>query len=52
LVQPDIRRRFDLIAQLALVGVLVVGCFLVLRPFLVATLFAAIICVSSWPLFL
>ncbi|WP_223246963.1 AI-2E family transporter [Sulfuriferula thiophila] len=32
--------------------VLVVGCFVVLRPFLAATLLAAVLCVSTWPLYL
>jgi predicted PurR-regulated permease PerM len=31
---------------------LVAGCFLVLRPFLAATLLAAVICVTTWPLYL
>ena len=33
-------------------AVLVGGCFLVLRPFLAAILFAAVVCVSTWPLYL
>ena len=32
--------------------ILVAGCFLVLRPFLAATLLAAVVCVSTWPLYL
>jgi predicted PurR-regulated permease PerM len=45
-------KRFEYYAQLAAVLILVVGCFLVLQPFLTATLFAAVVCVSTWPLYL
>ena len=45
-------KRFEFFAQLAVTFILVAGCFLVLRPFLTATLFAAVVCVSSWPLYL
>lgn len=44
-------KRFEHIAQLAVVFILVAGCFLVLRPFLAATLLAAVGCVSTWPLY-
>lgn len=45
-------KRFEYYAQLTAVLLLVVGCFLVLRPFLTAILFAAVVCVSTWPLYL
>jgi predicted PurR-regulated permease PerM len=45
-------KRFENFSQLAAVLILVAGCFLVLRPFLAATLFAAVVCVSTWPLYL
>ncbi|MDO8890308.1 MAG: AI-2E family transporter [Sulfurimicrobium sp.] len=45
-------KRFEYYAQLAAVLILVVGCFLVLQPFLTAILFAAVVCVSTWPLYL
>lgn len=32
-------------------SLLVIGCFLVLRPFLGAILFAGVLCFSTWPLF-
>ena len=32
-------------------SILVVGCFLVLRPFLAAMLLATVVCVSTWPLY-
>ena len=45
-------KRFEYFAQLAVLVLLVGGCFLVLKPFLTATLLAAVVCVSSWPLYL
>ena len=45
-------KRFEYYAQLAAVLILVVGCYLVLQPFLTAILFAAVVCVSTWPLYL
>jgi predicted PurR-regulated permease PerM len=45
-------KRFEYFAQLAIVVLLVGGCFLVLKPFLTATLLAAVVCVSTWPLYL
>lgn len=44
-------KRFEYFAQLAVMSILVVGCFLVLRPFLAAMLLAAVVCVSTWPLY-
>lgn len=38
-------------ARLALVALIVVGAVWVLAPFLAALLFAAILCLSTWPLF-
>ena len=39
-------------AQLALIALLVLGCLLVLQPFLAAILFACAVAISSWPLYL
>ena len=39
------------IAQIALVALLALGCILILRPFVAAILFAAVICVTTWPLY-
>ena len=36
---------------LAVLALLIVGCFLVLQPFITAVVWAAILCVTSWPLF-
>lgn len=44
--------RFEHYAQLAAAAALLLGCFLVLRPFLGAMLFAGVLCFSTWPLFL
>lgn len=44
-------RRIELTAQIAAITILVIGCFLVLRPFLAATLFAASVCLSTWPVY-
>ena len=43
--------RFEQFARIAAVALLVVGCFLVLRPFLGAILFAGVLCFSTWPAF-
>lgn len=40
------------IARITLVTLLALGCFLILRPFIAAILFAAIVCVTTWPLHL
>lgn len=45
-------KRFEQYAQSIAAAILVVGCFLVLRPFLTAILFAAVVCISSWPAYL
>ena len=39
-------------AQLAAVTIVVVGCWLVLHPFVPAIMFAAVACGASWPLYL
>lgn len=39
------------LARIALVTFLVAGGFLVLQPFMTAILFAAVICVSTWPFY-
>ena len=44
-------KRFEDYAHLAIIFILVAGCILVLRPFLAAMLFAAIVCISTWPLY-
>lgn len=43
--------RFEQYARIAGIALLVIGCFLVIRPFLAALLFAAVMCLSTWPAF-
>jgi predicted PurR-regulated permease PerM len=43
--------RFDGTLTLVVLTVLIVGCFLVLQPFLTAIVWAAILCATLWPLF-
>lgn len=43
--------RLEQFAQIALVLLLVVGCWLVLAPFFPAILFALVIAVSTWPVY-
>ncbi|HEX7558516.1 MAG TPA: AI-2E family transporter [Usitatibacter sp.] len=43
--------RFEQYARIAAIALLVIGCFLVLQPFLGAILFAGILCFSTWPIF-
>lgn len=38
------------LARIVLVTLLALGCFLILQPFVAAILFAAILCVTTWPL--
>lgn len=44
-------KRFEYYAHLAALMFLVLGCYLVLEPFLSATLLAAVVCISTWPLY-
>ncbi len=43
--------RYDTLAQVALVVALLIGCWLVLRPFVVTIVFATVIAASTWPAF-
>jgi predicted PurR-regulated permease PerM len=43
------RHRIESLAQIAAVAILVVGCFVVLQPFLAAALFAGSIATCTWP---
>lgn len=45
-------KRFEHYAQPAAIAFLVVACFLVLKPFLAAILFAAVVCVTTRPIYL
>jgi len=43
--------RIDQMLTLSVLALLIVGCFLVLQPFITALVWAAILCVTAWPLF-
>jgi predicted PurR-regulated permease PerM len=45
-------RHFETYARPTAAFLLVVGCFIVLQPFITAILFAVVIVVSTWPLYL
>jgi predicted PurR-regulated permease PerM len=44
--------RFEHYARVAAIALLVLGCVLILQPFLGAILFAGVLCLSTWPAFL
>jgi predicted PurR-regulated permease PerM len=44
--------RFEQYARIAAVALLVLGCVLVLQPFIGAILFAAVVVMSTWPAFI
>jgi predicted PurR-regulated permease PerM len=44
-------KRYESFARLGAVLLLIIGCLFVLRPFLAAILFAAVVTISSWPLY-
>ena len=43
--------RIDNTLTLVVLAILIIGCFLVLQPFLTAIVWAAILCATMWPLF-
>jgi predicted PurR-regulated permease PerM len=43
--------RTEQYARAAAAALLVLGCVLVIRPFVGAILFAAVLCMSTWPAF-
>jgi len=51
IVESEQTRRIELMAGLAVLVLLVIGCFLVLMPFISAMLWAAVLCFSTWPLY-
>jgi predicted PurR-regulated permease PerM len=44
------QQKIEQIAGLILIGAIIAGCWLVLRPFALAILWAAILCFATWPL--
>ena len=49
--KKPVLQRLHQHAQLTAIIIIVVGCYLVLHPFLPAILFAAVVCSASWPLY-
>jgi predicted PurR-regulated permease PerM len=45
------QQRLRQFAQLAAIGLVIVGCYQVLLPFIPAILFAVVVCISTWPLY-
>ena len=45
-------KKIEPIAGMAIISLIVVGCFIILRPFVSAILWAGILCYSTWPLFI
>jgi len=50
--QSTAELRLNEYARLIAVVIVVVGCYLVLHPFIPALLFAAVVCSATWPLYL
>ncbi|MEF9995255.1 MAG: AI-2E family transporter [Burkholderiaceae bacterium] len=48
----SLRDRVDLLVRFLFGGLIAIGCYLVILPFLTAMMVAAVIAVVSWPLFL
>jgi predicted PurR-regulated permease PerM len=44
--------RIDQALSLAVLAAVIVGCFFVLKPFMTALVWAAILCTTTWPLYL
>jgi predicted PurR-regulated permease PerM len=49
--ETSIQRRFDWIFRLAGAGIIVVGIFLVVQPFLSALLVAGVLAMATWPIY-
>lgn len=41
--------RMNHVLRIVALGLIVIGCFVILRPFLTAILWAMVLCVSTWP---
>ena len=49
--QVSVEGRVEQVAQIAAIAILVIGCLLVLQPFVTALLSAAIVSFSTWPIY-
>lgn len=50
--QRRLAQRIEQIASLTALALVLLGCFVILRPFLSALLWAGILCFSTWPVYL
>src|SRR5512147_1472297 len=48
---PPQSSRIDQVLTLAVLAMLIVGVYFVLRPFMTALVWAAILCTTTWPLY-
>ena len=48
----SVEQRILQFVQLAAIAIVVVGCYEIIRPFIPALLFAVVVCMSTWPLYL
>jgi predicted PurR-regulated permease PerM len=48
---PTPPSRIDQTLTLVVLALLIIGCFLVLKPFMTALVWAAILCTTAWPLY-
>lgn len=48
----NVEQRVLHLTQLSAIAIIAISCYLVLRPFLAAILFAMVVCISTWPLYL
>ena len=46
---PTRANRIEVVASIALLALLVIGCFVILRPFLAALAWALILAITTWP---
>lgn len=49
--RSSVSHRVERIAEIVGLALVVIGCFVVLRPFVSALLWSAILCFSTWPLY-
>jgi len=50
--KSSVSHRVERIAEIVGLALVVIGCFVVLRPFVSSLLWAAILCFSTWPMYL
>lgn len=48
-IKSETQRRIELWGGVAAVALLIAGCFIILEPFIISILWAAILCLCTWP---